>query len=530
MRTQSEQMRRIGVLRNLAPSGPTSYAIEFPIVTKSHTHAGRVEKRRLTQRIGDMDTLTMDVAVIGSGTAGLNARREVERRGGRPVMIESGPYGTTCARVGCMPSKLLVAAGTAAHDLEHARHFGVHSGTARIDGPAVLRRVQRERDRFVSAVVEETERIPEQQRIRGHARFTGPTTLVVDERVRVQANAIVVATGSQPLVPAPFDRIREHVLTSDDIFDLSDLPESLAVIGTGIIALELGQAMRRLGVRVAFFNPFDEVGPFSDPDVSRVACRELAGELDLNVGIKMLTARVEKGGIELTWEDPNGVPHQESFAKVLVAAGRRPNVADLDLEKTGLLLDKAGVPAVDPQTVQCADLPIFFAGDVNSHLPLLHEAADEGRIAAANAMAWPNVERHDRRVPLTIAFTDPQMAIVGSRFADLPQGRYAVGAVSYENQGRARVAARNRGLVRLYGELDTCRLLGAEMFGPGMEHMGHLLAWAVQQRMTAQGALSMPFYHPVLEEGLRTALRHLASELGALGNCRPEDLAEAPGV
>ena len=307
MRTQSEQMRRIGVLRKLAPSGPTSYAIEFPIVTKSHTHARRVEKHRLTQRIGEMDTLTMDVAVIGSGTAGLNARREVERRGGRPVMIESGPYGTTCARVGCMPSKLLVAAGTAAHDLEHARHFGVHPGTTRIDGRAILRRVQRERDRFVSAVVEETERIPEQQRIRGHARFTGPTTLVVDERVRVQANAIVVATGSQPLVPAPFDRIREHVLTSDDIFDLSDLPESLAVIGAGIIALELGQAMRRLGVRVAFFNPFDEVGPFSDPDVSRVARRELASELDLNVGIKMLTARVEKGGIELTWEDPNGV-------------------------------------------------------------------------------------------------------------------------------------------------------------------------------------------------------------------------------
>jgi dihydrolipoyl dehydrogenase len=296
-----------------------------------------------------MDTLTMDVAVIGSGTAGLNARREVERRGGKPVMIESGPYGTTCARVGCMPSKLLVAAGSAVHDVEHAPHFGVHPGSTRIDGPEVLRRVQRERDRFVSFVVEETERIPEQQRVRGHARFTGPTTLVVDERVRVQASAIVVATGGRPVVPAPFDRIRERVLTSDDIFDLSDLPESLAVIGTGIIALELGQAMRRLSVRVVFFNPFDEVGPFSDPDVSRVARRELASELDLRVGTKMLAARVEKEGIELTWEDPDGVTHQEIFAKVLVAAGRRPNVADLDLEKTGLLVDQTGVPAVDPQ-------------------------------------------------------------------------------------------------------------------------------------------------------------------------------------
>src|SRR5262249_58547996 len=116
----------------------------------------------------------------------------------------------------------------------------------------------------------------------------------------------------------------EHVLTSDDIFDLSDLPESLAVIGTGIIALELGQAMRRLGVRVAFFNPFDEVGPFSDPDVSRVARRELAGELDLNVGIKMLTARVGEGGVGRSLGEPDGGAPQEYFCKGRGGGGSPP--------------------------------------------------------------------------------------------------------------------------------------------------------------------------------------------------------------
>jgi len=91
------------------------------------------------------------------------------------------------------------------------------------------------------------------------------------------------------------------------------------------------------------------------------------------------------------------------------------------------------------------------------------------------------------------------------------------------------VAGRNRGLVRVYGEIESCRLLGAELFGPGMEHMAHLLAWAVQQRMTVNAALAMPFYHPVLEEGLRTALHDLARALRAEGGCRPEDMAEAPG-
>jgi dihydrolipoamide dehydrogenase len=478
-----------------------------------------------------MDTLKVDVAVIGAGTAGLNARREVEKRGGRPVMIESGPYGTTCARVGCMPSKLLVAAADAAHALDHAPLFGIHAGTdRRIEGPVVMQRVQRERDRFVGFVVGDTGKIPEEERLHGHARFTGPTTLVVDGRVRVDARAVVVAAGSRPFVPPPFDGIRDRVLTSDDIFELPDLPESLAVIGTGIIALELGQSMHRLGARVAFFNPFDELGPFTDPDVKRTARRDLSAELDLRLGIEMLAAKAETGGIRLRWREPGAPPREEIFARLLVAAGRRPNLAGLGLETTGQPLDAKGLPRVDPETTQCANAPIFFAGDASGHLPLLHEAADEGRIAGANAMLWPRVERHERRVPLAVAFTDPQMAMVGARYADLPEGQHAIGSAWFENQGRARVAGRNRGLVRIYGDPASCRLLGAEMFGPGMEHMAHLLAWAVQSRMTVQTALSMPFYHPVLEEGLRAALRDLASNLRAIGGCRPEDLAEAPGT
>jgi dihydrolipoamide dehydrogenase len=475
-------------------------------------------------------TLEVDVAVIGAGTAGLNARREVEKRGGRAVLIEGGAYGTTCARVGCMPSKLLIAAAEAAHGLVHAAQFGVHAEGRRIDGPAVLRRVQRERDRFTAFAVADTEAIPAEQRLRGHARFTGHTTLAVGDDARVEARAVVVATGSRPFVPPPFARIRRHVLTSDDVFELPDLPASLAVIGTGVIALELGQAFQRLGVRVAFFNPFEELGPFTDPELQRVVRRDLAAELDLRLGVAVDEAAVEDGAIRLRWRDAQGAPREEAFARVLVAAGRRPAVADLGLEATGLPLDEAGLPPIDRQTTQCGDAPLFFAGDVDGHLPLLHEAADEGRIAGANAMRWPDVERHERRTPLAIAFTDPQMAMVGLRHADLPAGRHAIGQVSFENQGRARVAGRNRGLVRIYAETGSCRLLGAEGFGPGMEHMAHLLAWSVQQRLSVPAALAMPFYHPVLEEGLRTGLRDLGRALGALGQCRPEDHAEAPGA
>jgi dihydrolipoamide dehydrogenase len=478
-----------------------------------------------------MKTVSVDVAVIGAGTAGLNARREVEKRGGRVVMIESGPYGTTCARVGCMPSKLLIAAAEAAHAIESAARFGIHAGgPVRIDGAEVLERVRRERDRFVGFVVSDTERIDPDQRLRGRARFVGPTQLVIGDEVRVDARAIVVAAGSTPYLPPPFDALRSHVLTSDDVFELADLPASLAVIGAGVVALELGQAMHRLGVRTALFSPYERIGPSTDPEIRRIVARDLGAELDLRLRTKVLQASPAAAGVMLRWQDGDGAVHEETFAQVLVAAGRRPNLEALDLEAAGLPLDADGQPRIDRQTTQCGQAPVFFAGDASAHLPLLHEAADEGRIAGANAMLWPQVERHERRTPLAIAFTDPQIALVGLRHADLPAGRCAIGAASFDNQGRARVAGRNRGLVRIYGEIETCRLLGAELFGPGMEHLAHLLAWAVQQRLTVHAALAMPFYHPVLEEGLRTALRELARALRAEGGCRPEDMAEAPGA
>ncbi|MFO1207491.1 MAG: dihydrolipoyl dehydrogenase [Burkholderiales bacterium] len=478
-----------------------------------------------------MDTVSVDVAIIGAGTAGLNARREVEKRGGRPLLIEQGPYGTTCARVGCMPSKLLIAAAEAAHAIDAAPFFGVHAvGGRSVDGAAVMERVRRERDRFVAFMVEGTQAIPEAQRLSGHARFIAPTTLAVDDRVRVEARSVIVAAGSEPFVPPPFDRIRSRILVSDDVFELTDLPESLAVIGTGVIALELGQALQRLGVRVAFFNPFTEVTGFTDPEVRRVAERELGADLDLRLGVKMLEPEPGERDVLLRWRDAQGAEHGERFAQVLVAAGRRPRISGLGLEATGLPLDDQGLPPVNPQTAQCANTPIFLAGDVDGNQPLLHEAADEGRIAGENAVRWPNVVSHERRTPLAVAFTDPQMALVGKRHSELPAGRHAIGTVSFEDQGRARVAARNRGLARIYAETATCTLIGAEMFGPGMEHMAHLIAWAVQQRLTVQRALAMPFYHPVLEEGLRTALRDLAEQLRVSGECRPEDMAESAGT
>ncbi len=190
----------------------------------------------------------------------------------------------------------------------------------------------------------------------------------------------------------------------------------------------------------------------------------------------------------------------------------------------------ATLPHFDAATMQCGAAPIFLAGDVSASRAVLHEASDEGHIAGGNAARFPQVQAQARRVPLQIAFTDPQIAVVGDGGAALRRGPVEVGEVSYADQGRARVIGKNAGLVRIYAGREGGELLGAEMFGPGVEHTAHLLAWAVQSGVDVQRALQMPFYHPVLEEGIRTALRDLAARLEHRAPPRALEMECGPGT
>lgn len=183
-----------------------------------------------------------------------------------------------------------------------------------------------------------------------------------------------------------------------------------------------------------------------------------------------------------------------------------------------MTLDARGPAGLDRTTTRVGHTNVFFAGDVNPERPLLHEAADEGKIAGERAAMFPDVRPAPRRSPLVIVFTDPQMAVVGEGFAEVENRGTAVvyGEVSFADQGRSRVMLKNRGAARVYAEAKTGRFLGAEMAGPRAENIGHLLAWAHQQQMTIDQMLTMPFYHPVVEEGIRTALRDASAKLAAI--------------
>ncbi|MEX1000323.1 MAG: dihydrolipoyl dehydrogenase [Thermodesulfobacteriota bacterium] len=464
-----------------------------------------------------MKNLKVDVAIIGGGTAGLVAYGRAIEHTQSVVIIEGGQYGTTCARVGCMPSKLLISAAEAAHSIKEAPGFGIYpNGEPTVDGIKVMERVRSERDRFVGFVLDSIESIPPQNKIRGYARFLNNHTLQVDDHTTIEAKSVVIATGSSPAVLPMFEAAGDRLIVNDDVFYWKDLPESVVVFGAGIIGLEIGQALHRLGVRIKMLSKFGLVGPLNHPEIIEYADKTFQDEFYIDTDAETLDIKKVGDQIEVTFKDLDGILQNEKFDYLLAATGRTPNIKNLGLENTSLELDERGVPIFDRYTLQCGDSSIFITGDANNDILLLHEAADEGRIAGANAASYPEVHAGHRTSPITVVFTDPQIALVGNSYNQLketPNCCFVTGKVSFENQGRSRVMLKNKGILHIYAEYGSGMFLGAEMFGPRAEHIAHLLAWAHQKRMCIPEMLEMPFYHPVIEEGVRTALRDANKKL-----------------
>ena len=465
----------------------------------------------------------VEVAIIGAGSAGMRAYREVSKHTDSVVLIEGGDYGTTCASVGCMPSKLLIAASEAAHGGQHTAPFGVFYEPPVIDGKAVMARVTSERDRFVGFVKEDVENWPSHHRIKGYASFASDHVLRISDGTEVEAERIIIATGSRPNVLPIFSEFGDRLIVNDDIFNWDDLPESVAVFGAGVIGLELGQALSRLGVRVSLFGRDNLVGPLTDPAVLEKAASIFEDEFAFYPHADVTGRRQVDNGIEVDFlRDGKTVTERFDFA--VAATGRTPNLDKIGLENTSLTLDGRGLPSFDLHTGRIENSHIFIAGDANNVIPLLHEASDEGQIAGYNAAHYPDVRRFKKSAPISVVFSDPQIMMIGQTYQQLVDAGvdFEVGELDWQGQGRARVMLVNKGLLRVYGERNTGRFLGAEMIGPRAENIAHLLAWALQSNLTVSEILERPFYHPVLEEGVRTAMRLLnhALEMGAMPPAR----------
>jgi len=456
-----------------------------------------------------MEERYVDVAILGSGTAGLNAMGQVRRAGKSFVLINGGEPGTTCARVGCMPSKALIQV---AEDLHKARQLGRYGVSGhrelRLDATQALEHVRHIRDILVERVLtNSTDDLPPEVFIQDDGRFLAPTLIQVGDQ-RIRAGAVVIATGSRPLVPAAWRGLGDRLITTDDVFELETLPASLAVIGLGPIGLELGQSLSRLGVAVTGFDQLNSLGGLTDPEVLAQAKEILGKEFPLHLG-QPASITAEGDRLRVSAGDQSLLVDQ-----VLCCIGRVPNVTGLGLENLGLPLDRRGLPPFDHRTMQVGDLPVYIAGDVDGERAILHEAGDEGKIAGYNA-ARGGKTAFRRKTPIAINFCDPNLCMVGRRYGELDPQTTAIGQIRFAPIGRALVMGQTRGLLRIYADKASGLLLGAEMIGAKGENLAHLICWSIEMGLTVTRMLRMPFYHPVMEEALQAALYDLYKQVEA---------------
>ncbi|KAF0113857.1 MAG: pyruvate/2-oxoglutarate dehydrogenase complex dihydrolipoamide dehydrogenase component [Rhodospirillaceae bacterium] len=448
---------------------------------------------------------TVDVAVIGAGHAGLNALKEVQRITDNYVLINGGPLGTTCARVGCMPSKVAIQIAHTFRQRHKYDRYGIKGAEhLQVDIQNALAYVREMRDTFVDLILANTTDDMEETFIDGYAAFLSPERLQVGRQI-IAARRVIIATGSRPVIPKAWSGFQERIITTDDLFDSHDLPKRIAVIGLGPIGIEIGQALAHLGVDVIGFDESATVARVPDPVVNRLVVETIGRDFPLVLGQPIAITetgdglRIFAGGCET---------HVD---KIVACVGRTPNLEHLHLERLGVPLDSWGVPVFNPNTMQIGPLPVFIAGDATG-AATLQAAMEDGRIAGYNAVHNPIVPFR-RKTPMTVLFTDPNIAMIGRKWTELDESAMIVGQVRFGPVGRTMILGNNRGILRVYAERATGRVLGAAMIGVGAEHIAHLLAWGIEADKTVFELSQMPFYHPVIEEALQDVLLDLAHRL-----------------
>lgn len=443
-----------------------------------------------------------DVIVIGGGTAGLGAYRKAKSLGKKSLIVESHDFVTTCANVGCMPSKLLIAAADNMEEIRKSSLFGIEVGDVKVNNEVLWNRIRSERDRFVSFVKDGAKKIDEKERLIGLAKFTGPHEIEVNHK-KFTAEVFVIATGSRPIYLDIFKGIKNEVLTNENVFELDEVPKSIAIFGAGVIGLELGFAFKNLGSKVQMFSRGNQLLRLTN-DINDYLVKHIEEEMSFEYENNVEKFEKVENGYRLYWNNQS-----KDFEKILVAIGRKANIDNLNIESW--VKQDSILSLFNRNTMQIGDYPIFLAGDVNNDVTLLHEAAKEGVIAGENASHYPEIKEYKRNVPIGIIFSSPQIMQVG-RTTNLPED-IIKGTVSFEDQGRSRIMLKQKGMLNVYFEMDTHKLIGAEMIGPSAEHIAHMLVWLIEKGTTLEEILDFPFYHPVIEEGVRTAMRDAANNV-----------------
>jgi len=453
--------------------------------------------------------LKVDICVIGGGAGGLSVAAGASQMGASVALIEKGLMGGDCLNFGCVPSKALLAAAHAAEAVRGAPRFGVNAGEPEIDGRAVHDHIRR-----TIAAIEPNDSVERFEGlgvtvIEGAARFTGPGEVMAGGRA-VRARRIIIATGSSPFVPPVPGLAEVPCLTNETIFDLTEIPEHLIIIGGGPIGIEMAQAYRRLGARVSVLEMFS-ICPKDDPELVEVIRRRLTREgVDIREGVEVVGASGSGRDLRVSFKRSDRESGEESGGEgmvtgthILVAAGRRPNIAGLDLEKAGVDHTPGGIQ-VDAR-LRTTNPKIFAIGDVTGGLQFTHVAGYHAGVVIKNAL-FRIPAKTDRAVVPWVTYTDPELAQVGMTEAEVLEKGIEINVLRWpfgEND-RATAEAAGEGLIKAVTDRRG-RILGCGIAGrqAGELIQPWILALGLKQKIGAMANMIAPY--PTLGEASKRA-------------------------
>lgn len=472
-----------------------------------------------TEPVNRSTAYDFDLLVIGGGSGGFAAAIAATDLGKRVGMVNAGTIGGTCTNVGCVPSKALIRAAETWHTAGHHPFQGVNTAQVALDWPSI----RAQKDALVAELrqrkyVDVLDAYPDITFIEGRAVFKADGSVHVGDR-QCRASRYVIATGAQPRMLSIPGLEEAQPLNSTTLMDLEELPTSLIILGGRAVALELGQAMARLGVEVLILQRSVRLIPEHEPEIGRGIQDYFEQE-----GIGVLTdVQIER----LSCEGDTRVVHarlmgqQREFRAdhILMALGRQPNSGGLGLEHVGVAVDDSGAILVNDYQ-QTTNPVIYATGDVTTNPDYVYVAAAGGAVAARNALTGAQKPLDLSALPGVI-FTDPQIATVGLTEAQARQQGYEVQAqsLSLGHVPRALVARDTRGLVKLVADVATGRILGAHVLAVEAGEVIQTATMAVKFGLTLNDLTDTLFPYLTQVEGLKLAALSFTKDVAKLSCC-----------
>jgi dihydrolipoamide dehydrogenase len=441
-----------------------------------------------------------DVAIVGGGSGGYAAARTAAGLGLKAAVVEGGrEVGGLCILRGCMPTKALLYAAEVLHLASHAEPWGIRAKGVGFDFARVMARKD--------ALIKEFADYRQQQLlggkfkfVRAMARFADAHTLELSTGEKLTAKHFVIATGSVVASP-PLPQLDEAgYLTSDTALKLRRLPKSLIVLGGGAVAVEFTQFFARFGVKVTLVQRSPHILRDFDSDAATVLEAVLRREgVRLYTGAKLLDAKRKGKGKEVAFEH-EGQTVRVQADEILLALGRRPNLASLALEKPGVKVE-AGRIATNEQ-MQTSAPHIYAVGDCTGLHEIVHIAIQQGEVAAHNIAHPKRLKRMDYRLLTEVIFTEPQIAVAGLTEKQAHERNLPCLTASYpfSDHGKSLIMEARDGFVKLLAEPRTGEIIGGSCVGPAAGELIHEIIAAMHKRMTVHELAALPHYHPTLAE------------------------------